>query len=149
MNKYSVEIPWWAANEEREEWILFLAFLYKLGQAYGFKNTYNLYDTDIRMLLQIAAWKMPEDVIDQSPYKEWIFARTLKTKTTGIRLMIPRWEGKTMSCKKHLTEDKYILMWVYVMGAFNNNLVEDQYHKDRMGLSREWKNIFSSDGELL
>lgn len=146
MKKYPVDIPWWAEAEEREEWILLLAFFYKLMLAYGFRNLYQIRNDDIRQMLNLSVVD-PAFVLNESPYTEWMVVVGLKSNTTGVRLNIPQNKRKSRTVTKYLEREEYIMMWVYIMGCFSNNLIEPEDHKQRMGISREWKKIFN--GKLL
>jgi len=137
----TVEIPAWAKNEEDQEYILLLAFLYKLGLAYGFRNIFTVYDADVRIILGKTNFAPKLDL----PNREW--SRYIQVgqayddrSAYKLKMTDPDRLDSKRSIEKELTDPRCQAIWLYLSGCFNNNLVEKADHKKRMGIDRVLKN---------
>lgn len=140
LKPFTVEVPYWAEDEQDQNFILLLAFLYKLGIAYGHSKLYLVYDSDIRMILG-------KDSIAPNLYlkdKDWSkylqVGQALNDKSSfKLKLTNQNQHSARRAVNKELTDARCQLLWIYIAGCFNNNLVEQDKHKKRMGLDRVMK----------
>jgi len=139
----TVQIPSWAKNEEDPEYILLLAFLYKLGLAYKFNNIFCIYDADVRIILGKKNLIPRLDL----PQKEW--SRYLQVgqayddrSAYKLKMVDPERLDSKRAIEKEITDPRCQMIWIYLSGCFNNNLVEKPEHKKRMGIDRVLKAQF-------
>jgi hypothetical protein len=140
LKPFEVAIPWWAADEQDQDYILFLAFIYKLGIAYGFRQIFTVYDSDVRMILGKTAM-VPRLEIPKKSWSKYVQVGQAYDDRSAYKLKLvdPERQDSKRSYTAELTDPRCQLIWVYLLGAFNNNLVERQDHKSRMGLDRFMK----------
>lgn len=144
--KFVVDIPWWAEDEQDQDLILFLAYLYKLGKVYGQKNTFRLYNTDVRTILGITHDRL-DTYLEQYEWSKYLLMSEMQDNALGYQNTKPRNRHRTenVSCvSKELTDTRCVLIWVYILGCFNNNLVEGEDHVPTKGLTKDWQQIFKS-----
>lgn len=149
--KFEVDIPWWAEEEQDQDLILFLAYLYKLGKVYGQKNTFRLYNTDVRTILGIMHDRV-DTYLAKQPWSKYLLTSDMQDNAIGYKNVKPvnRLRTENIACvRKELTDTRCVLVWVYILGCFNNNLVEDADHVPTKGLTQDWKDIFKSYAKLL
>jgi len=144
--RFEIEVPYWAEEEERPEWLIFLALLYKLGQAYSFKSTFIIYDVDIRMILsEMRSEATGRDVcpiLRQQPWSKYIRVGDLLDDKCSIKLeRLSRGIAGGQSRTKVIEDQRLALIWFYLQGCFNNNLVEGKEQRSRMGLSKDYKKL--------
>lgn len=143
-----VRIPYWAEDEEDQDYILFIAFLYKLNQIYGYKHTYRIESHDIRTILGVYM-DNPEKHIKLKPWAKHITISNLGTDALGYslnNLRLPKalkTDGKSSTISKYLTDQRCIMVWIYLLGAFNNNLIQEEGYTEHIGLQRDYRYILN------
>jgi hypothetical protein len=144
-----IELPIWAQEEERPEWQLLLALLHRLGRAYGFKSTFLIYNEDLRIILGISQEEYYHitDAIEEQPWSRYLKVSKLLDGRTAIQSRYIRRDGAE-SLEATLSEQRELLIWMYLLGCFNNNLVELADHKGRKGLKHDIK-MQLKNGDLL
>jgi hypothetical protein len=142
--KIEITIPRYFENVENENELLFLAYLYKLGLTYGNKNIFKLYNTDIRSILGIEGY-FPHIYIQEREWSKWIDMADVAEDAYGYRIKLVRGQGKDANTvTKTLTDERCVMVWIYLLGCFNNNLVEQEGHKTRKGLYGKYKRILTN-----
>ena len=144
-----VKIPWWAKDEQDQNIILFLATLYKLSTVYGFKHFYRLYNTDVRTILGI------ENTDPNTVFKQKYWYKYLNIANTGYNSAAYRLEkirhnpnAKETFVRVNLTDERCRLVYIYLMGCFNNNLVEPDGYKPSKGLDTKIKNVLAGGNSI-
>ena len=135
-----IELPIWAQGEERPQWQLLLALMHRLGRAYGYKSTFLIYNDDLRIILGIGQeeyYNISDAIIDQ-PWAKYCMVSKLLDDRTAIQSKCIRINGEE-SYEVDITDQRSLMIWMYLLGCFNNNLVELADHKSRKGLNREIK----------
>lgn len=141
--KIEITVPKYFENVEKENDLLFLAFLYKLGILYGNKNIFNIYNKDAKSILGIDGY-YPHIYIQEQPWSKWVDLADVSDEGYGYRIKTIRGLGKAANTvTKVLTDERCIMVWIYLLGCFNNNLVEDADHKTRKGLYGKYKRILT------
>jgi len=137
LKPFQVDVPWWAADEQDQEYILFLAFLYKLGVAYGFRKIFTIYDSDVRLMLGVTGLH-PDLMLEEKEYSRYLqIGNAYDDRCVyKMKLVDPERQDSRRSHTTELTDPRCQLIWLYLLGAFNNNLVEREGHTKRMGLDR-------------
>ena len=134
-----IKVAHWAQEEERPEWLLFLSFLYELASAYGFGSTFIIDDHDLRIILGQTYFDCSYQIAEQPWGHKLVVGSPLKEKTS---IKVPKKRGANLgpnSVTKKLTTQREIMIYLYLQGCFNNNLIEPDGHKRRMGLPIELK----------
>ena len=144
--RFEIEVPYWAEEEERPEWLIFLALLYKLGHAYSFKSTFIIYDVDIRTILSemrseatgLDVWP----ILRKQPWSHNLIVGNMFDDKCSIQMKrlrrgVPGGQSRT----KVIEDQRLALIWFYLQGCFNNNLVEGKEQRSRMGLSKDYKKL--------
>tara|TARA_R110000772_G_scaffold138145_1_gene247117 strand:- start:434 stop:886 length:453 start_codon:yes stop_codon:yes gene_type:complete len=137
LKPFQVEVPWWAADEQDQDYILFLAFMYKLGLAYGFRKIFLVYDSDVRMFLGKTG-VIPRLAIPQKAWAKYVQVGQAYDDRSAYKLKMvdpDRLDSKRARIVE-ITDPRCQLIWIYLLGAFNNNLVEREGHTKRMGIDR-------------
>jgi len=140
LKPFTVEVPYWSIDEDDQAYILFLAFLYKLGVAYGHSKLFFVYDADVRIMLGKKNFAPKLDLANKSWSRYLQVGQVLdekssfKMKNTNLNQ-----HSAKRSITKELTDPRCQMIWIYLTGCFNNNLVEKADHKKRMGLDRVMK----------
>lgn len=144
--KFVVDIPWWAENEQDQDLILFLAYIYKLGKVYGHKNTFRLYNTDVRTILGVTHDRI-DTYLEKYEWSKYLLTSEMQDNALGYQNTKPknRYRKENVNCvSKELTDTRCVLVWVYILGCFNNNLIETAEHIPTKGLTKDWQQIFKS-----
>jgi hypothetical protein len=143
MTTIKVECPYWSVNEEEQEYILVLAFLYKLGIAYGFRNIFTVYDADVRIMLGKIAISPKLDLAKKHWSKFVQVGQIFDDRSTyKLKFVDPERFDSKRAIIKEITGPRCQMIWIYLQGCFNNNLVEKPEHNKRMGVDRVLKAQF-------
>jgi hypothetical protein len=143
VTEIELTLPKYFERVEEDNEILFLAFLYKLGVTYGNKNVFRLYNSDVRTILGLTGY-YPHIWIQEKSWTKWVDTVDMADDAYGYRIRLVRGMGKDANTTiKKITDPRCILIWFYLLGCFNNNLVEDNKHKTKRGLRKEYKTILT------
>ena len=144
-----VKIPWWAEKEQDQNVILFLAFLYKLGNVYGYRNHFKLYNTDVRTILGITGVE-PSNYLSERPWYKYLSVANTGYDSDAYRLEKIRTNpnSKDTFVKVNLTDERCRLVYIYLMGCFNNNLVEPDGYIPTKGLDKKIKSVLAGGDSI-
>lgn len=142
--QFEVKIPYWAENETDQDWILFLAFMYKISKTYGMKSLYKIYNSDLRVILG-QMHDYPHKTISEQNWAGNVEIAKFDKDAWGYRLLRVRNRNtdEDSVVVKTLDDTRCVMVWIYLMGCFNNNLVEEDSRKQKIGLQRDWRNILA------
>lgn len=149
-----VPIPHWAEDETDERWIVLLGLMNRLSQAYGSKHTFEIYNEDLRIIMG-ELWVMPGTIFEERNWGDNFTCVQLKENKCGLRIKMTknRKLANSMTVNATITDERLCMIWLYLLGTFNNNLVErpdpDGRKRGRMGVTRDYKKIFWGYAELL
>lgn len=145
----NVKIPWWAQKEEDQNVILFLAFLYKLSGVYSFRNHYKLYNTDVRTILGITGVE-PSNYLKQKAWYKYLSVANTGYDSDAYRLEKIRFNpnSKDTFVRVNLTDERCRMVYIYLMGCFNNNLVEPDNHYTAKGLDKLIRNVLAGGDSI-
>ena len=136
-----ITLPKHFEKVEEQRSLLFLALLYKLGLTYGNKNIFKLYNSDVRTILGLEGY-CPHIWIQEQPWAKLVDMADVAEDSYGYRIRLVRGQGRNSNtCTKTLTDERCVMAWFYILGCFNNNLVEDIKQKPRKGIKAEYKRI--------
>lgn len=144
-----VKVPWWAEKEDDQNAILFLAFLYKLSTVYGFKHFYRLYNTDVRTILGITGIE-PVNYLNQKYWYKYLNVANTGYNNAAYRLEKIRHNpnSKDTFVRVDLKDERCKMVYIYLMGCFNNNLVEPNNHYQAKGLDKLIRNALAGGDSI-
>ena len=142
--KFEITIPSQFKDVKQQNDLVFIALLYKLSLTYGKKPLYTLYNTDVRTILGINGY-YPHLYIQEQEWSKWLEMADVADDRYAYRLKRFSRIGKGDEVAKvMLTDERCVMVWLYLMGCFNNNLVEGRDHKKTKGLSKEYRTILTN-----
>lgn len=129
-----ITIPDFGKDIEDEGLLIFLAFVFKVTSKYGHEHWYTNAQEDIGCMsnktsLNLAEWLRSCPAINDNmqigdPYSH-IIAWKLKKRVY-----------KNGTCQVELSSERAKLIWIYLLGCMNNNLLTDEMHKETIGHNR-------------
>ena len=128
ISKVEVIIPTWAKDIEDQNFICFIAFLYRINIHYGY-DTYGMVKSDINTILATKI-EVEKYIFSNWPIaKNWLTIQNTAYSMVNITLKEQFREikaGINATSRYELTDQRALLIWVYLLGAFNRNLLTDK-----------------------
>jgi hypothetical protein len=126
-----IKVPPFAEDITDEGMLTFLAFCYRVCEVYGYNTEYYIDIDDVSNLCDKAHPALPGWLQNDE-----IIAKNIKIgkpldRTISFSLSKPPSKGfiNNSSIEKHLTDPRQQMVWVYILGCFNHNLIAKEPSK--------------------
>lgn len=118
---FKVKVPYWAKDIKDEGLLTFIALNDRINRRYGFDQWYNFYVNDVHKIignntkLQRRLEPYYEDIRVAHP-----FSKEVQVKVPHVR--------KHDLVSVPITSHRQQLVWVYLLGCLNNNLLDEEHY---------------------
>lgn len=120
-----IKVPTFAEDITDEGMLTFLAFCHRVCEVYGYKTEYYIDIEDVSNLCDKSQQSLPTWL-----QKNEVIAKNMRIgkpldRTISFWLPLPPSRGSRVSSRieKHLTDPRQQMVWVYILGCFNHNLI--------------------------
>ena len=121
-----LRIPHWAHQHPDEGIMCFIAFAMRVGERYGFNTWYTIHKEDLAIIVN----KRPAGLVDWIRNQDVgpIELGDLLEHTCMFKMPDPSAKGRRIKTHNthHLVDDRQRLVWVYLIGCLNHNLMAEE-----------------------
>jgi len=150
MQTVNVKVPIWAKDIEDQGVLCLIAFIYRVSVQHGYHD-WGMYKSDVSTILG-KKLLMKDWITKEWPEcKQWL---TITPTTIGKTYLKLKEIKTSFGAKENstemitLTDPRAVLIWVYLLGAFNRNLITDEvFPKHEHGMFREDRLLFNYFGK--
>lgn len=116
----NILVPSFAHEWDSEYEKLFMAFMYRIGEDYGWEHRYTIYPQDVRYITQ-RYFILPQEVYGKG-WKSYLFGKVNSAN------WVFQWKRKPIVKDYEVTDERAILIWGYLEGrAAEEKLVPEEY----------------------